>query len=249
MIGQDSLVDNLKVLFVDDEPDICQQAKIFLEEESERINVKTAPSAGKGMKELEKGDFDAVVSDYLMPRMDGLEFLQRLRDEGNDIPFIMLTGKGDEKVAMRAANMGIDRYFKKIEKGGSPKEQYKTIADSLFRIVNESEEDEENFIAWVEVEPIANIDSIKHDIRELSEKIDFTISSFKIDKAPWESGTHDVLGVYTTTCSEISKEKASIIEEWKNKVLWDTNIMDFGIMIEDEPVKDKTRTLQEEGTL
>jgi len=43
-----------------------------------------------------------VISDYKMPQKDGLEFLKSLRDQNNEIPFIMFTGKGREEVAIKA---------------------------------------------------------------------------------------------------------------------------------------------------
>lgn len=61
-----------------------------------------------------------------MPEIDGLEFLEIIREEkGMDIPFIMFTGKGREDVAMDALNLGADRY---IQKGGNPKSQYGLLA-------------------------------------------------------------------------------------------------------------------------
>lgn len=59
------------------------------------------------MKTLQKGHFDVVVSDYKMPGMNGLEFLEVLRRERYDLPFILFTGKGEEKVAMEALNKGV----------------------------------------------------------------------------------------------------------------------------------------------
>lgn len=49
-----------------------------------------------------------------MPGMDGLELLEKLRNDGNDIPFIILTGQGREEIAIRALNLGADYYVQKI---------------------------------------------------------------------------------------------------------------------------------------
>lgn len=97
----------MDVLCVDDEPDILEQAKIFLEKEVDGLDVETATSAGEALNLLEEKDFDAVVSDYRMPEMDGLEFLEVVREErDSDIPFTIFTGKGREEVAMEALNLG-----------------------------------------------------------------------------------------------------------------------------------------------
>ena len=52
-----------------------------------------------------------------MPIKNGLEFLKELRDQQSDIPFILFTGKGREDVAVKALNLGADRY---VNKNGSP---------------------------------------------------------------------------------------------------------------------------------
>ncbi len=70
---------------------------------------------------LDTQTIDVVVSDYQMLPIDGLEFLKMLRTSGNNIPFILLTGRGREEVAIRALNLGAMNYLKK---GGDAKTQY-----------------------------------------------------------------------------------------------------------------------------
>ncbi len=119
----------MKILMVDDERMLLEQAKIFLEKRNEEFEIEPATSAEKALKKLEEEDYDVVVSDYQMPEMDGLEFLEELREEReNDIPFIMFTGKGREEVAMKALNLGADRY---LQKGGDPKSQYGVLAQAI----------------------------------------------------------------------------------------------------------------------
>ncbi len=119
----------INVLLVDDEPDLLEQAKLFLEREDDSLDIKTAPSAKEALEQLKKESFDAIVSDYQMPKMDGLEFLEVVRDEReSEIPFIIFTGKGREEVAMEALNLGADRY---LQKGTDIKSQYKVLADAI----------------------------------------------------------------------------------------------------------------------
>jgi len=122
----------IKILFVDDEPALTEQAKIFLEKENHNLKVITANSADKGFKKLDKEDFDAVVSDYKMPEVDGLEFLRVLRDEGNDIPFIIFTGKGGRDVALQAMKLEGNHL---VLKGDDPKSRYNTLAEKIVEIV------------------------------------------------------------------------------------------------------------------
>ncbi len=119
---------SIKTLLVDDESSLLEQAEIFLEREKE-IEVETASSAGRALEMMDEEDFDVIVSDYQMPEMDGLEFLEELReDRGNDLPFIMFTGKGREEVAMEALNLGGDRY---LQKGGDPSAQYNVLVQAI----------------------------------------------------------------------------------------------------------------------
>ena len=103
----------IKVLHVDNEPDFLALTKAFLERENENFSVDTATSAEEAIALLKGGKYDVVVSDYLMPVMDGLEFLKTLRASGNTIPFIMFTGKGREEVAIEALNRGANGYLQK----------------------------------------------------------------------------------------------------------------------------------------
>lgn len=122
-------VASLKVLLVDDESDLLKQAKIFLERERDCLEIETAISAQEGLKLLEEKDYAAVVSDYQMPEMDGLEFLETVReDRESDIPFLVFTGRGREEVAVEALNLGADRY---IHKGGDPESQYGVLGKAI----------------------------------------------------------------------------------------------------------------------
>ncbi len=119
----------MKILLVDDEEGILEQAKIFLEKEINDLKVETVCSVKDGLEKLEKRKFDAVVSDYQMPGTDGLELLEILREEKNDdIPFIMFTGKSREEVAIEALNLGANRY---LQKGGDPNSQYGVLAQAI----------------------------------------------------------------------------------------------------------------------
>ncbi len=121
----------IRVLFIDDEPDITEQAKIFLEKQDEKLDIETATSAEEGLELLENEEFQIIVSDYKMPEMNGIDLLRTLREKNNDIPFIILTGKGKEEAAMKALNLGADRYF---QKGGEPKSQYAVLADAILQV-------------------------------------------------------------------------------------------------------------------
>ncbi|MCU0860045.1 MAG: response regulator [Thermoplasmata archaeon] len=102
----------VKVLLVDDERGVLDTLKLFLERGG-MMEVDCASSAQEAMRTLGSERYDVVVSDYMMPGMDGIELLKTLRNTGNTIPFVLLTGRGREDVAMQALNEGADFYIQK----------------------------------------------------------------------------------------------------------------------------------------
>ena len=75
-------------------------------------------SAKEAMGQLKGRGYDAVVSDFQIPEMDGIELLRKIRTSGNTVPFILFTGRGREEVVILALNEGADFY---LQKGGEAK--------------------------------------------------------------------------------------------------------------------------------
>lgn len=109
----------ISVLYVDDESALLEVTKIFMERGGE-FSVDTATSAKEAVTKLKGGHFDALVADYQMPEMDGIELLKYLRPRCKGMPFILFTGQGGEEIASEALNDGADYY---IQKGRSPRTQ------------------------------------------------------------------------------------------------------------------------------
>jgi len=101
----------IRVLYVDDEPDQIEFVKRFLEMEDPGLHVDTALSATEALQKLRE-PYDCVISDYVMPDMDGLELCRRIR-EMRRVPFILYTGQGSEEVAEAAFAAGVDDYIRK----------------------------------------------------------------------------------------------------------------------------------------
>ncbi|MFP3985418.1 MAG: PAS domain S-box protein [Candidatus Bathyarchaeia archaeon] len=121
----------IRVLHVDDEPGLLKVAKQCLELQGP-FEVDVAGSVDEALAKLEKENYDAVVSDFQMPRKDGLEFLDELRTGGNMIPFILFTGKGREEVAIKALNLGADQY---LDKMGDPETVHCQLAHAIIGAV------------------------------------------------------------------------------------------------------------------
>jgi DNA-binding response OmpR family regulator len=80
-----------------------------------QFQVDIASSVNEAIGKMKEESYDAVVSDYQMPGKDGLSFLGELREKGNEIPFIVFTGKGREEIAIKALNLGADLQGIRIE--------------------------------------------------------------------------------------------------------------------------------------
>ncbi len=117
----------IRVLHVDDDPDFLELTADFLGRQDASFVVETAPSAAEGLERLSRDDVDCVVSDYQMPGTNGIEFLEQVRDEFGDVPFILFTGKGSEEVASDAISAGVTDY---IEKRPGP-ETYSLLANRI----------------------------------------------------------------------------------------------------------------------
>ncbi len=119
--------DRIRVLYVDDEPDLLDITKLYLERSGE-FEVGISVSAERALDNSGIGSYDAIVSDYLMPGMDGIAFLREVRERFGDIPFILFTGRGREDVVIRALNEGVDFY---LQKGGDPKVQFAELVHKI----------------------------------------------------------------------------------------------------------------------
>ncbi|MEI7434509.1 MAG: PAS domain S-box protein [Methanomicrobiales archaeon] len=122
----------LRVLYVDDEPGLLDIGKLFLEAKGEFI-ITTLSSARAALELLNAERFDAIISDYQMPEMDGIQFLDEVRANFGWIPFILFTGRGREEVVIQAINRGADFY---IQKGGEPRSQFAELAHTIRQAIS-----------------------------------------------------------------------------------------------------------------
>jgi DNA-binding NtrC family response regulator len=99
------------ILYVDDEPAI----RLILQDTLERLGHSAfgAQNVPEALAALSRGDIDLIISDFRMPGLSGLELLEMLRDDGRDIPLIMLTGFATIEHAVAAIKAGASDYITK----------------------------------------------------------------------------------------------------------------------------------------
>jgi two-component system chemotaxis response regulator CheY len=104
----------LKVLIVDDQNSVRQMTRMTLEE----IGVRHIHEAENGSKAIDTASvqpLDLIISDYNMPEMDGLGLLRAVRGHpaARRVPFILVTGRGDRELVVKAAQAGANNYVVK----------------------------------------------------------------------------------------------------------------------------------------
>ncbi|UPW00423.1 PAS domain S-box protein [Halorussus gelatinilyticus] len=135
----------IRVLLVDDDPAIADLTATHLERASDRIETAVETSPATALDRVTDDAVDCVVSDYEMPEMDGLEFLDAVRETAPSLPFILFTGRGSEEIASEAISAGVTDYLQK-ETGS---DQYAVLANRVenavaqYRAEREAEEADE----------------------------------------------------------------------------------------------------------
>ncbi len=127
-----------KILIIDDEPSILDLVTAYLEQEG--FAYRTALDGPAGLKLARSYEPDLIVLDVMLPGMDGIELLTRLRRE-SDVYVIMLTAKGEETDKIVGLSLGADDY---LTKPFSPRELVARIKAALRRIRQQSGADQAN---------------------------------------------------------------------------------------------------------
>lgn len=102
---------NKKILCVDDEPAILELIEYNLE--SNGYDVETATDGQKALDQLEQGNFDLVLLDQMLPKVDGIHVLKRLRSRSDTTPVIFLTAVDTEENKIDGLISGADDYVTK----------------------------------------------------------------------------------------------------------------------------------------
>ena len=102
-----------RIVLVDDEEMVLTSLNSFLMLETD-YDVETFLEASKALEYIQDNEINLVISDYLMPEMDGITFLGKVREIRPDIPRIILTGYADKENAIKGINeVGLYQYIEK----------------------------------------------------------------------------------------------------------------------------------------
>jgi PAS domain S-box-containing protein len=170
----------VSVILVDDEAQFLDLTRLFLESDGE-VEVDTCTSAGEACERLKTKQYDVIVSDFQMPGMDGIAFLKVIRARGDRTPFLIMTGKGHEQVAMEALNSGADFY---LQKGGDPTTHFADLKQMISEAVERRYERE----------------AVRETAERLADIINFLPdSTFVIDRTgrviSWNKAIEEMTGV------------------------------------------------------
>jgi DNA-binding NtrC family response regulator len=102
-----------KILIVEDEESIRRVLVRILNEEDSNFEIHEASDGKKGLESISKENFDLVLCDIKMPKIDGIELLQRTRKKNSSLPFIMLTGHGNVETAVESMKLGAYDFISK----------------------------------------------------------------------------------------------------------------------------------------
>lgn len=101
----------MKLLLVEDERRIAQNIKKGLEQDGYAVDI--AYDGAEGYASASADEYDVIISDVMMPEMDGMEMCRRLRADGNKTPLLSLTAKDSERDIVNGLDVGADDYLAK----------------------------------------------------------------------------------------------------------------------------------------
>ena len=102
---------DMKILLIDDDEWIRDSLSLFFE--GEECHLKALETAEEGIEELKRQDYQIIIVDYLLPGMDGLEFLEKIKASHPDLLTILVTAYGSKDLRLKGRNIGIDGYINK----------------------------------------------------------------------------------------------------------------------------------------
>lgn len=102
-----------KILIIEDEAAIRRVLTKILTEENDAYEVDEAEDGALGLEKVKKEDYDLVLCDIKIPKMDGVEVLEAAKQLKPEVPFVMISGHGDLETAVNTMRLGAYDYISK----------------------------------------------------------------------------------------------------------------------------------------
>jgi DNA-binding NarL/FixJ family response regulator len=149
-----------KILLVDDEPGIRESVQAYLED-NEEFQVQVASNATEAWEKIEADKPDLIVSDIMMPQVDGYQFLHKIREDPRyqAIPVVFLTARGMTSDRIQGYEAGCDAY---LPKPFDPEELEAIVKNLLERRALTDKESNSN----------SDLEKIARELEEIKGKLD-----------------------------------------------------------------------------
>lgn len=196
------------LLIVDDEPLMVKGLKYTLEKEGYAVSV--AADGEEALKLFEEEMFDMILLDVMLPKMDGFEVCQRIREK-SDIPVVMLTAKGDDMNKILGLEYGADDYMTKPFNILEVKARIKTI---LRRAMTASSQQREYRVIRIHD---MEVNLAKHSVKIGGHEVRLTAKEF------------DLLQVFVTNRGTVFNREQLLAKVWNFDYTGDARTVDVHI--------------------
>lgn len=102
---------HIRILIIDDDQDICEYMKTMLE--ATGYGVDTLQDPTKAVDQIRDTEYHLLIVDLMMPRMDGIELIQRIRKVDSDVAVVVFTGYPSVETAVDALKLNVSDYVRK----------------------------------------------------------------------------------------------------------------------------------------
>lgn len=161
-----------KILVVDDEHHILELIQFNLENNG--FEVMTCDNGEDAVRIANNHEFDLMILDLMLPGIGGLEVCKQLRQEGHELPIIMLTAKGEEADKITGLDIGADDYLTKPFSIGELVARIKAV----LRRIDEKPKEKGDIIRINQI----TIDKEKHEVKSKGQLLELTLKEFELLK-------------------------------------------------------------------
>ena len=194
-----------KILIADDEPLIVKGLRFSLEQDGYMIDA--AYDGEEALAKVKEGEFDLILLDVMLPKMDGMQVCQQIREFSN-VPIIMLTAKGDDMDKILGLEYGADDYMTKPFNVLEVKARIKTIIRRAYGSEN------------------ADDDIVIHGMRIRMESRTVTIEGRAVNLTAKE---FDLLKLFASNPGKVFSREQLLEIVWKYDYLGDLRTVDVHI--------------------